>query len=114
MTTITIQLPLHIQSEANCRDHWRKRAARAKLQRTTARVMCQQYERPMGYDGPVTVALTRISPRKLDDDNLAGGFKAVRDGVADWLGINDGSERMTWLYAQRKGPMGAEVVIQWG
>jgi len=29
------------------------------------------------------------SGRKIDSDNLAGGFKAVRDQVAKWCGRDD-------------------------
>ena len=64
---------------------------------------------------PLTITLTRIGPRTLDDDNLAGGFKHVRDGVADWLGIDDGDKRLTWRYEQRKGApkeYAAEVRIE--
>jgi P2-related tail formation protein len=39
----------------------------------------------------------------LDGDNLQSGFKAVRDGVADWLGIDDGSQLVEWEYRQRPG-----------
>ena len=110
---VICQMPLRIISEANSRDHWRTKAGRAKLHRATARAMLQQHSRPQ-HTGPVSITLTRISSRKLDDDNLASGFKSVRDGVADWLGINDGSERLTWRYAQRKGsPMGCEVIAEW-
>ena len=52
----------------------------------------------------------------LDDDNLASGFKSTRDGVADWLGIDDGSKRLTWVYKQVKGPpktYEAEVIAEW-
>jgi hypothetical protein len=52
----------------------------------------------------------------LDDDNLASGFKAARDGVADWLGIDDGSPRLSWRYGQRKskpGEYAAEVSVEW-
>ena len=34
---------------------------------------------------PLAVTITRISPGKLDDDNLSGGLKSVRDGVTDCL-----------------------------
>ena len=60
--------------------------------------------------------IKRGSPRKLDDDNLASGFKAVRDGVADWLGIDDGSPRICWQYAQEKSKAGeyaARVHVSW-
>ncbi len=38
---------------------------------------------------PCTVTLTRISARGLDDDNLQGAFKAVRDSVASALCVDD-------------------------
>ena len=52
---------------------------------------------------PVTVVLTRVAPRRLDGDNLQSGFKAVRDGVADWLGVDDGNGLIDWQYVQRSG-----------
>ena len=112
---VFLTLPLKIISEANSRQHWRQAAPRKALHRATARAMCQQHARPR-HDGPITITLTRIAPRTLDDDNLASGFKAVRDGVADWLGIDDGSKRLAWRYAQAKGaPNGyaAEIVVEW-
>lgn len=55
----------------------------------------------------ITIVLTRVAPRKLDGDNLQSGFKAVRDGVAQWLGVDDGDDRLDWQYRQRNG--GAKV-----
>jgi hypothetical protein len=52
---------------------------------------------------PCTIKITRIAPRALDDDNLAGSQKHVRDGIADWLGVNDRDPRVKYEYAQRKG-----------
>ena len=109
---IVVVLPLKIISEANSRDYWRKSAARKKLHRATARALLQSYARPM-HAGPIGITLTRRGPRRLDDDNLASGFKAARDGVADWLGIDDGSERLTWAYAQAPGAYEAEVHVRW-
>lgn len=57
------------------------------------------------------ITLTRISARKLDDDNLRGALKAVRDGVADALGFSDDSNgALTWSYAQQKGRPGEQAV----
>jgi hypothetical protein len=108
-------LPLHILSEANSRQHWRQAAARKKLHRQTAQALLNRHERPR-HDGPITITLTRIAPRTLDDDNLASGFKACRDGVADWLGIDDGDKRLTWRYAQSKRAAkwyAAECLVEW-
>lgn len=35
------------------------------------------------------VCITRMAPRGLDDDNLASSMKAIRDGIAEGLGVDD-------------------------
>ena len=62
----------------------------------------------------LVVTLTRIGARKLDSDNLARSMKAVRDGIADALGIDDGSDRIEWKYAQEKGKYAVKVTIELG
>lgn len=93
----TITLPLRIESCANLREHWRKRSARTKMHREAAAKTVIRY--PL----PIAVTLTRIASRKLDDDNLQGGFKALRDGIADKLGVPDNDPGIEWRYAQEKG-----------
>lgn len=115
---ICVLLPIRIISEANMRSHWRMKARRVRFHRSTAYVMMRKVMPASGAFGafPVTITLTRIAPRVLDDDNLQSGFKAARDGVADWLGLDDGDKRITWLYGQRKGKPGeyaAEVRVEW-
>jgi hypothetical protein len=114
---ICVRLGLHIVSEANRREHWATKAHRVRWHRKCAAAslygVCT-IGAPV--TPPATITLTRIAPRKLDSDNLAGGFKAARDGVADWLHMDDGDEQLTWVYAQRKGKPGeydAECVIEW-
>lgn len=52
----------------------------------------------------VVVTLTRIAPGTLDrEDNLTAGFKAVRDGLADALKLNDRDSRLRWVYEQQHG-----------
>jgi hypothetical protein len=46
------------------------------------------------------IGMTRIGQKKLDDDNVRGALKAIRDGIADALGTDDGSECLSWAYAQ--------------
>lgn len=75
-----------------------------RLQRRTAAMLVP------GCQLPCVVTLTRISPRLLDDDNLRPALKAVRDGVADRLGVDDRDPRVEWRYAQRKGAQKAVEV----
>ena len=97
---ILVTIPgLRLVSEANARDRW-ARQKRAKTARQAAKVatICEAPYPAL----PLTVTITRIAPGRLDSDNLASSAKAVRDGVADALGIDDGDSAVTWLYAQRK------------
>lgn len=50
----------------------------------------------------VCVSLTAIRRRLLDDDNNVGSFKPLRDAIAETLGIDDGSDRITWRYFQQQ------------
>lgn len=100
---IRFKCPVRIESEANRRDHWAARHRRfAKQRRIVALHLLALggFSRPKP---PLTVTLTRIGPRALDTDNLAGGCKAVRDQIAAWLGIDDGDPRMEWRYRQERG-----------
>ena len=103
---IEVFLPVRTWSEANLREHWAKRARRVRTQRQAARLLVRAANNRADISvlsGPITIILTRLAPRSLDSDNLASSLKAVRDGVADALDIDDGSSRIQWRYAQRKG-----------
>ena len=96
---IAVTIPgLRLASTINARQHWRARAAAAKRQRAAARLCLSAHPRPTG---PVVVTITRVAPRALDSDNLAGACKSVRDGVADWLGVDDGAAERAGLVAWR-------------
>lgn len=98
--SLRLELPLKIVSVANRREHWGARHRRAAKHRETAHtVMLQLKVVPM----PCRITLTRIGPQQLDDDNLAGAFKAARDGIADRLGVPDNDPRVSWRYAQQHG-----------
>jgi|SRR5579862_348839 len=91
-----IELPLRIESTQNRREHWSVKARRTKLHRFAAIAVPQH---PL----PCVVTLTRVAPRPLDDDNCISGFKALRDGIADRLGIPDNDPRVQWRYKQQRG-----------
>ena len=102
---------MKIVSVANLRMHWAVKAKLAKDQRTRTRMSLSAAAQSSGAEMlPATVVLTRVAPRKLDGDNLQSGFKAVRDGVADWLGVDDGNGLIDWQYAQRSGKAGEYAV----
>lgn len=101
MADLSITLPLHTVSESNARGHWAKRARRAKDQRETTLMVLANAKRRIEL--PCVVTITRVAPRALDDDNLRGATKAVRDGVADFLGVNDRNPLVVWKYAQERG-----------
>lgn len=106
------ELHIRVVSEANQRGHWTAKARRAKAQRQAAYAALPAMVATLPL--PLVVTLTRCEPRKLDTDNLAGAFKAVRDGVADALGNDDGDPRIEWRYDQRKPERGAApgIVIE--
>jgi len=85
----------------NSRAHWRSKASRVKRERQAAHWRMMDAKRP---PLPVEVRLVRIAPRALDDDNLQGVFKAVRDGVADAYGIADNDKtKIRFTYDQERG-----------
>lgn len=94
---------MKLSSKLNQRVHWSVRSKQARIEREAALYTVRKHELPC------MVRITRIGPRALDDDNLAGACKSIRDGIADRLGIDDGSEAVAWRYAQRKGPYGVEI-----
>lgn len=101
---LMVIVPVRTRSETNMREHWRARHARRKDQRQKSGWMMLAALRAEGIGVPCVVTLTRIAPsRGLDDDNLRGALKAVRDGVSDALGVDDRDPRVTWLYGQRRG-----------
>lgn len=102
MSTMQFTAPIRLVSEANQRCHWATRSPRTKKHRWASRMLCQNmFGRPPVL--PVRVELTRIAPRELDDDNLRSAFKAIRDGIADWLGVLDNDKRIRWDYGQKPG-----------
>jgi hypothetical protein len=125
MTTIVdVVVPIKTTSKTNARGHWSKLARRASEERGATgyalmRAGLKQRPQPLKVGGtvllvdvlvdpplPCTVTLTRLSERELDDDNVRGALKSVRDAVAAWLGIDDRDKRVEWRYGQQKRPRG--------
>ncbi len=102
---IVVRVPITLRSTLNSREHWSVRHKRTKTERE-ATAFLLRFEAPQRPALPVVVTLARHfrHPGKpMDDDNLAGAFKAVRDQVAEWLGVDDADPRVSWHYSQQKG-----------
>jgi crossover junction endodeoxyribonuclease RusA len=100
------EVPVRTVSELNAREHWARRHKRRAQQRQTVGLVVVGMlagSKPL----PCVVVLTRLAPSKgLDGDNLVSSMKAIRDGVADALGVDDADPRVTWQYDQRRSPKG--------
>jgi hypothetical protein len=101
LSELTVFLPLRTVSLTNQREHWSKRSKRANTHRNITAAKCR-FAGAASLAPPLRVELVRCAPRILDDDNICGALKNVRDGVADALGIDDGDSRVEWAYAQEK------------
>jgi hypothetical protein len=98
---IAAALGYRLESRANARGHWRVLAEKARAQRVLGASLAAQLDDLL--QPPFRVTFTRIAPRMLDDDNLAGAFKSVRDGFAAFFTVDDGPDGpISWSYAQVK------------
>lgn len=111
---IAFTLPgLRVHSPNGTHGHWRTKANRVKAERNNVRLFWhltkgrEKLPRP-----PYGVQLTRIGPRTMDDDNVQGALKHVRDEVAARLGVDDGDEsKVSWQYGQLKGPYAVRIEV---
>jgi hypothetical protein len=100
LTNLAILLPIRTVSEMNTSDHWVQYGRRNKAQQDEVKVCLRRLFDFFRVELPCVVHLTRIGAQKLDPDNLASSFKHVQDAVASLIGIDDGSEMITWRYDQ--------------
>ena len=103
-----ILVPIRTAPGMNVREHWRARSRRVKAERMAVAWLLKQERSPLL---PCSVLLTRLSPRgRLDDDNLPGSLKAIRDEVAAWLAVDDRHDHIVkYRYAQARGSWGVRV-----
>ena len=101
-------VPIRKSSGLNAREHWHARASRVRRERGHTGWMLKGAETP---PVPCSVRLTRFAPSNgLDDDNLAGSLKAVRDQIAEWLGVDDKRRDLVrYVYAQERGVWGVGI-----
>lgn len=111
---VEVFLPIVVVSEANVHEHWAKKAKRVRNQRTAAWAEVSQVKRSILVQAKkgCTITLTRIGGRRMDSDNLARSMKAIRDGIADALKIDDGDMALDWQYSQEPKPKNGEKGVR--
>lgn len=120
-------LPIKTVSEANCSEHWTKKAKRHKSQQFFIRQLYAKNKQEITL--PCVVTLTRLSPRFLDSDNLQISLKWIRDELSDLLtdnvkfyinkkgraqriaGRSDSDPRIKWEYAQEPSKQAGIAIV---
>lgn len=116
---IEVMIPIRTVSEANSTEHWTKKSKRHRQQQFFVRQYLKDRIKEVAL--PCTVTITRLSPRKLDDDNLIMCLKYVRDEIGSLIfpekvktyinssgsivsnkGHSDSDNRIKWFYEQEK------------
>lgn len=103
-----ITIPIRTVPGLNAREHFAVRSKRVRKEREAAAWILRSATKPQI---PCTVILTRLAPSAgVDDDNLVGALKGVRDEVAKWLGIDDRHRnQVRYRYAQARGEWGVGI-----
>ncbi len=98
------EVPTKTVSEMNRIEHWGTKRRRASGQRQLAKLCCDvSLPSPVARsirNGKHEIKLVRVGGKRMDDDNLASAMKHVRDGIADSVQVDDGSDRIKWKYDQ--------------
>lgn len=116
--TITFPWP-NSKLNPNARLHWAqlakaKAAARGEAMYTVkaqmplhVRQSVSQGQEPI----PMTIRFFPPDNRRRDDDNMVASFKALRDGIADALGVDDRRFRPNYVFADPMKPGKIEVEL---
>lgn len=64
-------------------------------------------------EGSIALTITFVPPdrRQRDHDNMIASTKALQDGIADALGVNDRRFRASYVFAEPEKPGRVEVAI---
>lgn len=110
----SFHVPVKAVSEANARDNRWRLTKRKRWQRDwTATAFRNSRPPKIKPEQIIEIRLTRLGPRKLDSDNLAGSMKYIRDQIAKEIGFNDAAD--VWQEMQRPSKTyGVDVEIEYG
>ena len=95
----------------NVRSHWAKKAAAVKSYRHACAMLCMESKIQVPVEGDIHVWIDYYPPdrRPRDQDNMIAASKAMFDGLADALKVNDKRFR---LHPYVKDQIGGMVKIR--
>jgi hypothetical protein len=99
---IELDIPIRLASEANQGGKLGAKIGRKSAVKTAVKAALPRLVDP--FPLPVTVTITRLGGKQLDiDDNLPRSCKAVKDVLAEFLGVQDHGRdpRVKWRFRQR-------------
>ena len=109
--TLTARIGISLLRGQNNREHHRVRAKRVAAEREATLAALDDVQWSTDSlevlatlcEPDVGARVTLVRPYQvtpLDSDNLSASFKAVRDAIAEFLGLDDASDRLHWVYRQ--------------
>lgn len=129
---VSFEVPLRVVNCSNAHEHHMVRARRVKATRqefvTWARMnhllpfvkfhapkpprtyAVARWDPPFAL--PLVITMTRLAPRRFDDDGAVASMKPIRDQLAELLGINDNDSRVTWVVKQEAQRTGAQPSVR--
>lgn len=110
MTARPLCIPMQTGRGLNSRGHWRIAHRRNLAEQEVVSWELHKVPKPRI---PCSCVLTRVAPSNgLDDDNLIGALKSVRDAVSKWLQVDDRHRDVVrYGYGQRRGPWAVEIAF---
>jgi len=108
---VEVRIPIRLRNPNNSRQHWRVVWRRGEAEKSAVAMVLRSRLGVVPPALPVTITITKISTGHSDGDGLQASCKHTRDACAKWLGVDDGSDLLTWRYDQRSEGRGVFAAI---
>lgn len=108
----TVVLYVKTVSELNQRECWQARLRRKKAQQSAARPVFLAAFNLTRPKPPLAITFTRVSVMRLDPDAIGCAMKHLQDCLCSVLGIDDGDDRLTFVYQQRRASSRREARVE--
>lgn len=114
--SVVVTLPFRVESRANknTSNHWgeRSRVSAKQRQGTCLMLTSKRAQLTKMLAAGLVVRVVRVAPARSEldgHDNLGMALKAITDGVADALKVNDRDSRVTFVPDAEVGDWGARI-----